>query len=184
MRSPGSFFGLLVLGLLSPGCDDPVTPPLLSDLPRNFRLTGTATGRDSAGLTATCSLDLQFELPSEVARTPQRVDYEGVHGGEVERSVLARDGSGFAFHADVYGEVEAHLFVAGSVEIVIPVNRTAEGRFWQNLARFTGTVDSTGRAQGLWTCAPFDIDGDGDGYVDETILAEGIWQTEPQEPQG
>jgi hypothetical protein len=79
-------------------------------------------------------------------------------------------------HAD---EVEAHLFATGIVEIVIPVNQTAEGRFWQNLSRFTGTVDASGRGQGLWTCAPFDIDTG--GYLDESVVAQGSWQMAPQE---
>jgi hypothetical protein len=77
------------------------------------------------------------------------------------------------------GEVEAHLFATGSLEIVIPVNQTAEGRFWQNLARFAGTVDSSGRGRGLWTCAPFDIDTG--GYVDQSVVVEGGFQMEPQE---
>jgi len=171
----------LVLLLLTAACgeDNPVAPPLVTELPRNFRLTGNASGTDPAGLTATCSLDLVFELTSEVSRTAQRVDYEGVHGGGVERAVLTRDGSGFAFAADVFGEVEAHLFVTGTVEIVIPVNQTAEGRFWQNLARFAGTVDSSGGGRGLWTCAPFDIDSG--GYVDDSVVAEGTWEMAPQE---
>jgi hypothetical protein len=173
----------LVLGLVLFGCacdeDNPVGPPLVTDLPRNFRLTGTASGTDAQGLTATCSLDLVFELTSEVSRTSQRVDYEGVHGGGVERAVLARDGSGFSFTADVYGEVEANLILTGRVELVIPVNRTAEGRFWQNLARFAGTVGPSGRGEGSWTCAPFDIDTG--GYVDNSLVVEGTWSMEPQD---
>jgi hypothetical protein len=135
----------------------------VTELPRTFRRAAS----DDLRVDGYCSLDLIFELTSEVSRSPQRVDYEGVHGGGVERSVLARDGSGFAFAADVFGEVEAHLFVTGSVEIVIPVNLTAEGRFWRNLARFAGTVDSSGRGRGQWTCAPFDIDTG--GYVDQSL---------------
>ncbi len=181
MRSLPVALRFLVLGLLLPACDEdnPVAPPLVTELPRNFRLTGAASGTDAEGLTATCSLDLIFELNAEVSRTAARVDYEGVHGGGVERAVLARDGSGFAFAADVFGEVEAHLFVTGSVEIVIPVNLTAEGRFWQNLARFAGTVDSSGRGRGQWTCAPFDIDTG--GYVDQSLVVVGTWQLEPSE---
>jgi hypothetical protein len=181
MRPLTAARGFFVLLLLVSACDGdgPVAPPLVTELPRNFRLTGNASGTDAAGLTATCSLDLVFELTSEISRTRDRVDYEGVHGGGVERAVLERDGSGFSFAADVFGEVEAHLFATGSLEIVIPVNQTAEGRFWQNLARFAGTVDSSGRGRGLWTCAPFDIDTG--GYVDRSVVVEGDWQMEPQE---
>jgi hypothetical protein len=181
MRSLAIATPFLVLGLFLPACDDdpPLAPPLVTELPGTFHMTGEATRTDTSGLTATCSLDLIFELSSVVFRTPQRVDYQGVHGGAVERAVLARDGSGFAFAADVFGDVEAHLFVTGNVEIVIPVNRTAEGRFWQNLASFSGTVDSSGRGEGRWTCAPFDIDTG--GYVDRSVVAEGTWEMEPQE---
>jgi hypothetical protein len=180
MRSKIAIAGLALL-LLVPGCDEDnlVAPTRVTELPRTFRLTGTASGTDSAGFTASCALDLVFELTAEASRTGGRVNYAGVHGGEVERTVLAGDGSGFAFHADVYGEVEAHLFVTGGLEILIPVNETAEGRFWRNLARFAGSVDSSGRGQGRWTCAPFDIDSG--GYVDESVIAEGTWQTEPSE---
>jgi hypothetical protein len=62
---------------------------------------------------------------------------------------------------------------------VIPVNLTAEGRFWQNLSRFAGTVDSSGRGRGLWVCAPFDIDTG--GYVDQSLAVEGTWQMGPSE---
>jgi hypothetical protein len=181
MRFLADARSFLVILLLVSACDEdsPVAPPLVTELPRNFRLTGNASGTDPAGLTATCSLDLVFEFTSEVSRTRERVDYEGVHGGGIERAVLARDGSGFAFAADVFGEVEAHLFVTGSVEIVIPVNQTAEGRFWQNLARFVGTVELSDQGQGRWTCAPFDIDSG--GYVDDSVLAEGTWEMAPQE---
>ena len=157
------FLVILLTWIAACGEDNPVTPPVIDGLPPNFRLTGNATGADAGGLTA---LDLVFELSSETSRTANRVDYQGVHGGGVERSVLARDGSAFAFAADVFGEVEVYLFVAGSIDIRIPVNETAEGRFWRNLARFTGTVDGSGRGQGRWTCAPFDIDTG--GYVNES----------------
>jgi hypothetical protein len=165
---------------LASGCDDesPVASTEVGALPMSFGLTGQASGSDPAGLTATCSLDLVFELTSELSRTRGRVDYEGVHGGGVERALVAGDGSGFSFAADVFGRIEARLFASGLVEIVIPVNRTAEGRFWRNLARFSGIVDSSGNGHGQWTCAPFDI-GSG-GYVDQSLVVEGTWQMNPR----
>jgi hypothetical protein len=166
---------------LTSGCDGEThaSSTEVGALPMNFRLTGQASGSDPAGLTATCSLDLVFELTSEVSRTPGRVDYEGVHGGGVERVLVAGDGSGFSFAADVFGRIEARLFASGLVEIVIPVNRNAEGRFWRNLERFSGTIDAFGNGQGRWTCAPFDIDSG--GYVDETVTVRGNWRMEPQQ---
>jgi hypothetical protein len=170
----------LLLLTFASGCDgeSPVASTEVGALPMNFRLLGQASGSDPAGLTVTCSLDLVFELSSEVSRTGGRVDYEGVHGGGVERVLVAGDGSGFSFAADVFGQVEARLFASGMMEIEIPVNETAEGRFWRNLAHFRGTVDASGNGPGGWTCAPFDIDSG--GYVDETVIVQGTWRTEPQ----
>jgi hypothetical protein len=175
---------LLVLAFLFFACEEnsPVAPSLEEDLPTSFRLSGTASGSRGQGLTASCSLDLQFELTSEAARTEERADYEGVHGGVVERTLLASDGSGVSFAADVFGNVQVHLFAGGRVEIVIPVNRTAEGRFWQNLASFRGTVDASGRGEGLWVCAPLDIQSG--GYVDRSLVMYGVWVMEPYQATG
>ncbi|MGH9460928.1 MAG: hypothetical protein ACRD1X_06895 [Vicinamibacteria bacterium] len=141
-------------------------------------MTGTASGSNANGRTANCALDLIFELRTEVSRSPELVEYTGVHGGEVGRLVVAKNGSGFSFIAQVFGDVEARLQTFGRVELLIPVNIDAEGRFWQRLARFDGTVNQNGEGSGRWTCAPFDLNSG--GYVDVSLVVQGNWTFEPE----
>ena len=173
---------LLASLLLAAGCDNngPVQPqgPTITNLPSRFRLTGTASGSNANQRTASCSLDLIFELRTEVARSPELVEYTGVHGGEVARAVLAKNGSGFSFFAQVFGDVEARLHTLGRVELLIPVNVDAEGRFWQNLARFDGAVTEDDRGSGRWTCAPFDLNSG--GYRDVSLVVQGTWTFKPE----
>ena len=173
---------LLASLLLAAGCDNngPVQPqdPTITNLPSRFRLNGTASGSNANGRTASCALDLIFELRTEVSRSPELVEYTGVHGGEVARTVLAKNGSGFSFVADVFGDVEARLHAFGRVELLIPVNVDAEGRFWQNLARFNGPVTEDGRGSGRWTCAPFDLNSG--GYRDTSLVVQGTWTFKPE----
>jgi len=132
----------LVLLLLVVACENsgPLEPtvPTVNNLPARFRLRGIASGSNANGRTADCGLDLIFELRNDVSRSSELVEYTGVHGGEVARTVLAKNGSGFSFIANVFGEVEARLHTLGRVELLIPINVDAEGRFWQRLARFEG----------------------------------------------
>lgn len=79
---------------------------------------------------------------------------------------------------DNNGPVEARLHTLGRVELLIPVNVDAEGRFWQNLARFNGTVTEDGRGSGRWTCAPFDLNSG--GYRDVSLVVQGTWTFEPE----
>ncbi len=169
----------LALAFLSIACnrDSPTRPENATGLPARFLLLATASGADSEGTTAECSLDLIFEL-TEVQRTTQWVEYTGFHGGGAARTVLAPDGSGFAFFADVHGEAEARLLFPDRVELLIPANVDAESRFWRHLSRFEGTVTQFGRGNGNWICAPFDMDVT--GYLDSSVMADGTWQFEAQ----
>ena len=171
--------GLLVLlGLAACGGEGPAAPtPAAVTLAPRFRLEGTASGAGAEGLSATCSFDLLFEVSETVGRTGDPLLYGGTHGGEVVRRILAADGSGLQFVADVFGEVEARAFAAGRVEIDLPGNRGAEGRFWRNLASFQGTLGVDGRGRGAWTCAPLDIDSG--GYVDTSVVVGGTWSLTP-----
>jgi hypothetical protein len=172
----------LVLVFFMVGCENgaPLQPtdPAVNSLPSRFRMTGRASGNNANGRTADCGLDLIFELRNEVSRSSELVEYTGVHGGEVARTVLTKDGSGFSFVANVFGDVEARLHTLGRVELLIPVNVDAEGRFWQRLARFEGEVSEDGRGSGDWTCAPFDLDSG--GYRDTSLVVRGSWSFEPE----
>jgi hypothetical protein len=170
---------LSLLGLVGCDEDDTVTPVgRVQNLPAQFKMTGSAEFADAAGNTLTCSLDLNFEIRGELSRSPQFVQFRGVSGGEVFRRILDRTGAGFAFFADTFGEIRADLATNGTVDFVTPINETAEGRFWNGLAHFVGTIDENGNGSGWWTCAPLDIDQN--GYVDTALSAQGTWETHPQ----
>jgi hypothetical protein len=163
------------------GCDqdNSVTSTGVESMPAHFSLSGTAEGLDGNGQIATCSLQLEFIWNRETERTPFFVTYEGIHGGEVIRTIEAGD-NGFEFAAGVGGDVGGHLAIrSGVVDIVIPINATARGRFWQSLTHFEGVMDSNGHGTGTWTCAPLDID---QGYVDQTLIVQGTWQIDPLPP--
>lgn len=175
-----SLFLLILPFLTIAGCDqeDPIATPRVQNLPAQFKMTGEAEFTDAQGNSVTCSLDLNFEIRGETSRYPQFVQLRGVAGGEVFRRILDQSGAGFAFFADVFGEIRVDLVTHnGAVDFVTPINETAEGRFWKRLAHFVGTVDENGNGSGTWTCAPLDIDQG--GYVDNVLSAEGTWETHP-----
>jgi hypothetical protein len=175
---------MIPAALLLAACNarGPTGPEPVQNLPPTFRLTASASGSDAgAGLTGTCSLDWIFELRREVSRQPTLVQYEGVHGGEASRTVLQSDQSGFGFFIDVFGDVDARLNpVLRTVELRIPINETADSRFYRELALFTGTVDEAGFGSGTWVCAPLDLDQG--GYVDTILTMIGTWQIAPATP--
>jgi hypothetical protein len=171
---------LLLLPVLFLGCnnDSVVAPQVVQGLPSQFRLTGEAQSTFPDGFSVDCQLDLIFELRSETSRNIQSVIYDGVHGGEVFRRILDSTGAGFAFHADVFGEVDAHLLTqTGIVNLLIPINLTADGRFWRAMSSFDGFVNEAGIGSGTWSCEPLDLDQG--GYVDTTYIIQGTWRTEP-----
>jgi hypothetical protein len=172
---------LLTIAMFLFSCDNDnsvQSGPVVQSLPSQFRLSGEAQHTAADGSNVSCQLDLVFEMRNEVSRSQQTVQYSGVHGGEVFRTVLAEDGSGFGFHADVFGEVQAYLYVqSGIINLAIPINTTADGRFWREMASFSGIALPDGTASGTWTCAPLDLDQG--GYVDTSLIAEGHWRFEP-----
>lgn len=183
MRASRGVVGSSVLAFvaLGPGCDGDGSGRYGADgadgVPTTFRMIGEAVGTDEAGRTGTCRMDLLFEL-EESERTPRHVTYTGTHGGELQRAVLEEDGSGLGFLIDVFGEVEVELIFPDTLIIEIPVNDTPESRFYQRLSRLEGVIDRSGEGEGLWTCAPLDIDQG--GYVDTMVTVEGDWVLAPE----
>ena len=146
-------------------------------LPSYFRITGEASGEDEAGNTAECRFDLLYET-YETSRLPGIVEYLGIGGGEVSRKVLDATGAGFAFFADFFvPDVEARVVRGNQLELDGPGRDVDDSRLYLNLARFIGTLDEAGAAQGEWTCGPFDVDVG--GYVDTRQTVRGTWHIEP-----
>jgi len=157
----------------------PTEPPIPPrSLPTRFRITGTASSSEAGGVTVTCALDLVFQLEAPPRAIPGGLEYDGTHGGRLRRTILNADGSGLSLEPDVFGRVVARSVSPNRVQIVIPVNVSAEGRFWRELSQFDGTFDSTNNtASGTWKCAPFDIDSG--GRADTMYVAPGAWRLFP-----
>ncbi len=146
----------------------------LDALPRYFRLTGEASGSNEDGETATCTMDLSFQLDEEVSRSATTVVYRGRAGGEVIRTVVDRDGNGIQLLPFLFWEMETTLSRPDRFEILSLTPITPEdGRFYQELALISGTVDLDSTGTGSWTCAPFDISSG--GYVDTALSVPGTF---------
>lgn len=170
---------LLVLGV---ACGDVASPRSTRTLPARVHLAGEASGSDDRGNTAECLLDLRLQL-TESRREIGIAEYSGQLGGYVQRVVLDPDGNGFAFAADVAGEVTARLIGADSVEIVSPRNAGSPSPFWREQALFAGSARGAPAGtfgHGAWMCRPFMID-EG-GWVDTATTVAGRWVVEPVNP--
>lgn len=159
--------------------DDPTTPPdgVPQPLPLSFQMSGTAASTERDGTTVSCTLDLLFELGDNPRELPGVLEYDAVHGGSLRRTVLDAAGNGVSLWPDVHGEAIVRSIAPNRLEIEIPANVDAEGRFYRQLARIVGTLDSGSTASGSWTCAPFDIDSG--GWVDTKYTANGTWTLAP-----
>lgn len=159
-------------------CNDSSAPSVSANpLGQRFRIVGDAAGGDAAGRTASCELDLVMEMGDESRPAAGAVEFPGVMGGGVSRTVLEADSSGFGFFADVYWpNAVARFSTRDLVDFVLGDTAQAEGRFWKEIALLRG-VREGGQASGSWTCAPFDIWEN--GYVDTILVVQGTWRTEP-----
>jgi hypothetical protein len=176
---PRSVLALLPL-LAALACTDSTAPVAVpSPLGNRFRILGTADGGDGAGRTASCWLDLIMELDTTGSPRPipLGVEYPGVMGGGVGRTVLEADSSGFGFFADVYWPTAvARVRTRDLVDLVIGDTLNTESRFWREIALLRGARADGDGATGTWTCAPFDIWEN--GYVDTLLVVQGTWRTE------
>lgn len=165
------------LALLSAACGDGAGPNAASPLGQRFQIVGEAAGGDAAGRTAACDLHLIVELRGDARSAAGALEFPGIMGGEVSRTVLEADSSGFGFFADVYWpDAVARFGTRDLVDLVLGDTALAEGRFWKEIALLRGVRDG-GQASGSWTCAPFDIWEN--GYVDTLLVVQGTWRTEP-----
>ncbi len=143
-----------------------------------FWLHASAEGQ-SGEFTVECGLDYIVELGDEVSRTDAAVEYLGTMGGEARRSLLRGDGSGVAFIADAFSEVQVLLTFPNRVQINMinlpPDPPGVSSRFWSEQRRLEGSVIGE-RIFGDWTCAPLDTVVN--GINDNSIVLPGTWLTE------
>lgn len=140
-------------------------------------MLGTASSVEADGASVSCDFELTFELTGNPRESPGVLEYDGVHGGDLRRTVLDATGHGISLQPDVHGAAVVRSLAPNRVQITIPANANAEGRFWRELSRFEGTFDSGNVATGTWSCAPFDISSG--GYVDTKYTARGSWSLQP-----
>ena len=160
-------------------CKDSAAPAAEAVYPfgQTFRILGEAAGGDAAGRTAACELDLLMEMGGESRPAAGAVEFPGVMGGGVSRTVLEADSSGFGFFADVYWPTAVvRVSTRDLVELDLGDPVETDGRFWKEIALLRGVRDGE-QASGTWTCAPFDIWEN--GYVDTLLVVEGTWRTQP-----
>lgn len=178
-RSPVLVLLPLVAALACTDSTAPAPVAVPSPLGNQFRILGTAAGGDSVGRTASCWLDLLMVLDSTASPRPipLGVEYAGIMGGGVGRTVLEADSSGFGFFADVYWPTAvARVRTRDLVDLVIGDTLQTESRFWREIALLRGARTDGDGATGTWTCAPFDIWEN--GYVDTLLVVQGTWWTE------
>jgi hypothetical protein len=101
-------------------CGESATDPSgVPEPPTLLSITGRANGTGPDGGTVDCVLDLTMELRTETFRDSNVVEYAGVHGGHVGRSVVDSTGAGMAFFADVYWPETMARFSQDSVELIL-----------------------------------------------------------------
>jgi hypothetical protein len=169
---------IVAFALLLAACEDGSAPVIAANpFGQRFKIVGEAAGGDAAGRTASCALDLIMEMGDESRPAPGAVEFPGIMGGAVSRTVLEADSSGFGFFADVYWPTAVVRFSTRDlVDFVLGEQKPEYGRFWNEIAHLQGVRDGE-QASGTWTCAPFDIWEN--GYVDTILVVQGTWRTEP-----
>jgi hypothetical protein len=174
MRNTLPVVGLVIVAL---SCKDSSAPAASNPIGQRFRIVGEAAGGDTAGRTASCKLSLIMDMGDESRPAAGAVEYVGVMGGEVQRTVLEADSSGFGFFADVYWPAAVmRVSSRDLVDFVLGDSAQAEGRFWKEISQLHGVRDAA-HASGTWKCSPFDIWQN--GYVDTLLVVQGTWRTAP-----
>ena len=174
-----AFFGAALLFLVGCGRESPTEPQgPPRPLPARFQLLGTASSMEADGTSISCDFALNFELTGSPREAPGVLEYDGVLGGELRRTILDATGRGISLQPDVYGAVVVRSLAPNRVQITIPLNAEAKERFWREISHFEGIFDSPNTvATGTWSCAPFDISSG--GYTDTKYTARGSWSLVP-----
>ena len=161
-----------LLGLAAAGCgafqpDEPV--------PHAFRVSGQAEGTVGE-LDISCSLTLDYDDTGRVWDSAGVQVKEVRMGGGAARTVLTSDGNGISLQPDLFSlEDRVRILAHDSVEILSPGSLGTDVPFYRGLGRLAGHLEGGGRAEGTWSCGPFDTRGDTVGVV------EGTWQLAPRQ---
>lgn len=153
--------------------------PPVPVMPTYFRLDAAASAA-TADYTAECSLEFVVEVSGEVSRRREVVEYIATMGGEAVRSLPREDGSGVVLSAFAYyPRLQVLHVLPDRVQMVSldfpPDGPTTGSRFWDELRFFDGMISQDGVISGAWLCAPLDTEQG--GINDDTVFAEGTWET-------
>ena len=162
-------------------CDEGGGRQRVPELPMSFQLNGAAT-IEEGGLSVDCSLEFVVEISGEISRTRDVVEHIATMGGEAVRNVLREDGSGVVLSAFAYyPRLQVLHILPDRVQLVsldFPPDGPSTGSrfwFWDELRFFDGRIAEDGSITGEWLCAPLDTEQG--GIVDNTIFADGTWET-------
>ena len=149
------------------------------ELPMFFQLSAAAAAEEG-GLTVDCSLQFVVEIGGEVSRTGDVVEYIATMGGEAVRDLRREDGSGVVLSGFAYyPRLQVLHILPNRVQLVSldfpPDGPSTGSRFWDELRFFDGFIDRDGVISGQWLCAPLDTEQG--GINDDTVFADGDWQT-------
>ena len=176
MSSPVRVWHFLAAPLLAAAmsCTGSTAPDAsLPQLPSSATIRGSAAGTFADGHTVDCTFQIILTLNAPERPIAHRQRYTGSMGGEAYRQVLAADGSGFAFFADMaWPTIEARVIGPDSIEFVLGPG-APDSRFWDSFKLLAGRRTGEGHWSGDWPCDPLDVNSG--GYVDIDYSGTGSW---------
>jgi hypothetical protein len=167
------------LALLAACNDDGSDAPIELPMPTFFEFHATASAQEG-GLSVDCSIGFVVEISGEVSRTKEVVEYIATMGGEAVRDLRRPDGSGVVLSAFAhYPRLQVLHILPNRVQLVSldfpPDGPSTGSRFWDELRFFDGVLEADRTISGDWLCAPLDVEQG--GINDDSVFAEGTWQT-------
>jgi hypothetical protein len=167
------------LALLVACNDDGSDAPIELPMPTFFEFHATASAQEGE-LSVDCSIGFVVEISGEVSRTREVVEYIATMGGEAVRDLRRPDGSGVVLSAFAhYPRLQVLHILPDRVQLVSldfpPDGPSTGSRFWDELRFFDGVLEADRSISGDWLCAPLDVEQG--GINDDSVFAEGTWQT-------
>jgi hypothetical protein len=165
---------------IPPACNDDGNDASIElPMPMFFGFNATASAEEG-DLTVDCSIGFVVEIPGEVSRTPEVVEYIAVMGGDAVRDLRRPDGSGVILSGFAhYPRLQVLHILPNRVQLVSldfpPDGPSTGSRFWDELRFFDGVLEADRSISGEWLCAPLDVEQG--GINDDSVFAEGTWTT-------